>query len=111
MTESPLTADVLLIVTTVDSVEQAQALARAAVEQRLAACVHWLPMGQSIYRWEDRIETASEVTLLLKTTAVRYPDLQAWLATAHPYQTPEILAVPIASGLPSYLNWVHECCR
>jgi len=100
-----------LVITTLDDPERAQTLARAAIEQRLAACVHLLPAGQSVYRWEGRIESASETTLLLKTTADRYPDLEAWLTASHPYQTPEILALPIAAGLSSYLDWMHQCCH
>jgi len=100
-----------LVVTTLNDREQAQALARSAVEQRLAACVHLLPAGQSIYRWEGHIESATETTLLLKTTTDRYPALESWLKASHPYQTPEILALPVTAGLPSYLEWMQQCCH
>ncbi len=60
----------------------------------------------SVYRWNDAVETATEVPLLVKTTLARYPALQAALTEAHPYELPEIIAVPLQEGLPAYLAWV-----
>lgn len=60
----------------------------------------------SVYRWQDNIETATEVPLLIKTSLLCYPALQAALTEAHPYELPEIIAVPIHKGLPAYLSWV-----
>ena len=60
----------------------------------------------SVYRWNDAVETATEIPLLIKTTLARYPALQAALTAAHPYELPEIVAVPLHEGLPAYLAWV-----
>ncbi len=68
-------------------------------------------MGHSVYRWQDRIETTREMTLLIKTTTARYPALQDWLAQRHPYDTPEIIALPIPAGLPDYLDWIRQCTQ
>jgi periplasmic divalent cation tolerance protein len=75
------------------------------VEQRLAACVNILAPCTSVYRWHDAVETASEVPLLIKTTRAA-TRLQAALTEAHPYELPEIIAVPLTDGLPAYLAWV-----
>lgn len=84
----------------------AERLARGLIEARLAACVNRLAPVASVYRWNDTIETAEEVPLLIKTTAARYPALQDWLTREHPYDIPEIIALPLAAGLPAYLDWV-----
>ena len=101
----------LLVITTVDDGDVAAALAREAVEQRLAACVHRLSPGHSVYLWEGEVAEAQEHTLLLKTSPERYPALESWLATRHPYETPEIIALPISSGLADYINWIKQCTR
>ena len=84
----------------------AQTLAQALIERRLAACVNVLADCTSVYRWEGKVESCSEVPLLIKTTAARYPALEQAIRNLHPYELPEIIAVPIAHGLPEYLNWV-----
>lgn len=104
-------ADALLVITTLDDEQVATALAREAVEQRMAACVHLLCAGRSVYRWEGRVEEAREHTLLLKTSAAAYERLERWLVSRHPYQTPEIIALPISAGLPDYLDWIQQCTR
>lgn len=86
----------------------ADRLAKGLIETRLAACVNRLPPVQSVYRWEGQIERASETPLVIKTTAERYPELEAWLRAAHPYDVPEIIALPLVAGLPDYLNWVRQ---
>ncbi|SFN92933.1 divalent cation tolerance protein [Formivibrio citricus] len=86
----------------------ADRLAARLIEARLAACVNRLAAVQSVYRWEGKIETASEVPLLIKTTQERYPALEAWLAAEHPYDVPEIIALPLAATLPAYLDWVVQ---
>jgi periplasmic divalent cation tolerance protein len=95
-----------LVLTTMPDAECAQALAATLVAGRLAACVNVLTPCHSVYRWQDAIESAQEVPLLIKTMATRYADLEAAIRAAHPYELPEIVAVPIAHGLPSYLAWV-----
>jgi periplasmic divalent cation tolerance protein len=86
----------------------ADRLAKGVIEARLAACVNRLSPVQSVYRWEGQIESASEIPLVIKTTAERYPELEAWLHAAHPYEVPEIIALPLAAGLPGYLAWVRQ---
>ena len=96
----------LLIFTNLPDVPAARALAQRLVADRLAACVNILPVVESIYRWQDSVEQASEVTLLIKTVQERYDELEAAIRAAHPYQVPEIIAVPIVAGLPAYLDWL-----
>ena len=81
-------------------------IALALVESKLAACVNILPCVQSIYRWQGVVESATEIPLFIKSTAANYPALEKLIAGLHPYETPEIIALPISQGLPAYLNWV-----
>src|SRR5574343_358950 len=96
----------LLVITACPDEETANAIALAAVEAKLAACVNILPRVQSIYRWQGKVESATEIPLLFKTTAARYPALEATIREHHPYDLPEIIALPISQCLPAYLNWV-----
>ncbi len=103
--------DALVVLTTVESPEDAERLARLLVERRLAACVQLLPPITSIYRWQGNVERASEILVLIKTTPDAYPRLEADLRAHHPYTTPEILALPVAAGSTDYLNWLIESIR
>lgn len=96
----------LLVFTNVPSEPIAQAIARQLVEQRLVACVNVLPGVRSIYQWQGAVEEASEITLLIKTTAARYAEVEQAICSAHPYEVPEIIATPVIAGLPAYLAWV-----
>jgi len=96
----------LLVLTNLPDEASARALAGALVEARVAACVNLLAPCRSVYRWQGRMEEASEVPLLIKTTAERYPALEAAIRERHPYELPEIVAVPLERGLPGYLDWV-----
>jgi periplasmic divalent cation tolerance protein len=96
----------LLILTNLPDEASAQTLAAALVDERLAACVSVLAPCRSIYRWQGKVESAQEVPLLIKSTVAGYPALEAAIRAQHPYELPEIIAVPIAHGLPEYLNWV-----
>ena len=98
--------DVLLVLTNVPDEVTAYTIARKVVEGKLAACVNVLPAVRSIYRWEGKMEEATEVTMLVKSTRSRYAELEAAIRDAHPYDVPEIIALPVAAGLPAYLNWV-----
>lgn len=101
----------LLVLTSLPDAATAQALATMLVTERLAACVNVLAPCRSVYRWQGAIESAQEVPLLIKTTATRYAALEAAIRAGHPYELPEIIAVPIAHGLPEYLSWVvTETC-
>ena len=94
------------VTTTIDARASADHLARSAVEARLAACGQVLGPVTSTYRWQGELETAQEWMVVFKTTAERYPALEAHLRTAHPYEVPEIVAVPVHGGNPDYLAWV-----
>jgi periplasmic divalent cation tolerance protein len=100
--------ETLLVLTNCPDEEAANTIALAIVEARLAACVNILPRVQSIYRWQGRVESATEIPLLIKSTAASYPALQETICALHPYEIPEIIALPIGRGLPAYLNWVAE---
>ena len=100
------TAQTLLILTNLPDQASAQALATALVSERLAACVNVLAPCRSVYRWQGAIESTEEVPLLIKSTAARYAALEAAIRASHPYELPEIIAVPVAHGLPDYLRWV-----
>lgn len=98
--------EILLAVTTLPDAEAAQALAARLVELRVAACVNVMAPCRSVYRWQGKVEDTQEVPLLIKTTAARYADLEAAIRAAHPYELPEIIAIPVTRGLPDYLAWV-----
>jgi Uncharacterized protein involved in tolerance to divalent cations len=105
MSDAPAT----LIVQVSCPPEAASAIAGSLVERRLAACVGALPGLQSTYRWQNRIECSAETLLLIKTTAAAYPALEAAIRALHPYELPEILAVPVTAAPPAYLHWIAEC--
>jgi len=96
----------LLVLTNCPDEESANAIALALVEERLAACVNILPRVQSVYRWQGAVESATEIPLLIKSTATNYPALEAAIRDRHPYQVPEIIALPVDRGLPAYLDWI-----
>ena len=98
--------DVLLVFTNLPDREAALSLANALIEEKLAACVNVLGACTSVYRWKGTVENASEIPLLIKTTVSRYAALEAAIRRLHPYELPEVIAVPVAHGLPGYLNWV-----
>ena len=86
----------------------ADRIALALVEQSLAACVNQLAPVRSVYRWQGNIERATEVPLLIKTTRERYGDVEAAIRQLHPYDVPEIIALPIAAGHATYLRWIES---
>jgi len=98
--------DVLLVLTNLPDRDAALKLANAVIEEKVAACVSMLGTSTSVYRWQDKVENAEEIPLLIKTTAARYAELEAVIRRLHPYELPEIIAVPVAHGLPGYLQWV-----
>ena len=98
--------ETLLVLTNCPDEETANSIALAVVEAQLAACVNILPRVQSIYRWQGVVESATEIPLFIKSTAANYPALEKLIAGLHPYETPEIIALPISQGLPAYLTWV-----
>ncbi len=84
------------------------ALAQRLIDERLAACVNVLTDCVSVYRWEGKNETASEVLVLIKTLTQHYARLEEVIKSMHPYELPEIIAVPISNGLPAYLKWIAD---
>jgi periplasmic divalent cation tolerance protein len=99
-------SDTLIVFTNLPDRTSAFTLARALVDKRLAACVNVLGEISSVYRWKGEIADESEVAVLIKTRATAYPALEAAIKALHPYEIPEIVAVPVAGGLPAYLDWV-----
>jgi len=101
----------LLVLTNLPDRESAEKIARAAVEERVAACVNILGTARSVYRWQGAVEVADEVPVFLKTTEDRYGALERLIRELHPYDLPEIIAIPVESGLADYLDWVAEETR
>jgi periplasmic divalent cation tolerance protein len=98
----------LLVLTNLPDLASAEKLAAALVELRLAACVNVLAPCRSVYRWQGAVQKEEEHPVLIKTTRERYAALEAAIRAAHPYELPEIVAVPIERGLPGYLQWVID---
>jgi periplasmic divalent cation tolerance protein len=96
------------VVTTTERREDAEVLARGLVEARLAACVQVIGPIQSVYRWRGAIETAQEWQCWAKSRRDLYAEIEAAIRRLHPYEVPEILAVPVLAGGESYLAWVDE---
>jgi periplasmic divalent cation tolerance protein len=97
-----------IVLTTCPDADSAARLARALVEEKLAACVNVLPPMRSVYRWKGRIEEASEQLLVIKSAVAQFPALRDRLRALHPYELPEIVALPIRDGLPEYLAWILQ---
>jgi len=98
----------LLVLTTLPDAGSAQRLAEVLVEERLAACVNIGQSVRSLYHWQGRTENAVEIPLLIKTETARYSDLERRLQALHPYELPEVVAVPVTGGLEKYLAWLGE---
>jgi uncharacterized protein involved in tolerance to divalent cations/8-oxo-dGTP pyrophosphatase MutT (NUDIX family) len=100
--------DFLVIFVTVGSAAEGDRLARALVEERLAACVNRLPSVQSVYRWEGKVEESAEELLVIKTRKILFPALEKRVRELHSNTVPEIIALPIIAGSEPYLNWLEE---
>ena len=100
--------NVLIVLTNCPDAEVADRIARTLVEQKLAACVNRMPAVDSVYRWQGAVERAVEVPLLIKSTRERLPEVQEAIRALHPYEVPEIVAIPVVAGLPAYLRWVVD---
>lgn len=99
--------DAVIVFTSVENQKDGEILGRLLVERNLAACVQILPQMTSIYRWQGKLESATENLLLIKTTQALYSRIETVIRENHPYQTPEILAVPVVSGSDDYLTWLR----
>lgn len=105
-----MTTDTLpfrLLLSACADVATAEQIAGTLVEEGLAACVTLLPGARSIYRWQGKLERAEECVLLIKARASDYPALEQRLLELHPYQVPELLALPVLAGNPAYLAWLE----
>lgn len=102
---------VMLCLTTAPDALAAKSLSEGLLNARLAACVSTLPGAESMHWWEGKLETSAEFLLLIKTTADLTGQLKEFITAHHPYDTPELLCLPIADGLEKYLKWVHQETR
>ncbi len=89
-------------------VDRADEIAASLVEARLVACVNIIPTVRSVYRWQGAVENDEESLLVMKTTAERVPQVIEHVNGIHPYDVPEVIALPIDAGLPAYLGWLRE---
>lgn len=96
----------ILVLTTLPERAAAEALARELLALRLAACIHVGPTVRALYHWHGEIETGEEVPLAIKTRAALYRQVEQAIRARHPYELPEVVAVPITDGLPAYLDWI-----
>ena len=99
---------ILVVLCTCPDETAAKELAVGLVEQQLAACVNVLPGIRSIYRWQGQVQDDGEALMVIKTSGEAYPELERWLAEQHPYELPEVIALPLEQGLPGYLEWVAQ---
>lgn len=102
-----MSSDAILVLTACPDEATAARIARDLVESGLAACVSRLPGAHSTYRWEGRLQDEPEVLLLIKTLATRFETLEMRLKSLHPYEVPEIIALPVVNGSPEYLAWLR----
>jgi periplasmic divalent cation tolerance protein len=101
---------ILLALSTFPDAETARRISNQMVSERLAACANILPAVESIYRWKEKIESGNETLVLFKLSEDRQSAFQEKLCSLHPYEVPEVIFVPVSSGLPEYLHWVVENC-
>jgi len=100
----------LLALSTFPDHETAQRISNQLVTEKFAACANILPGIESIYRWKEKIETGNETLVFFKLSEDRQSAFQEKLRSLHPYEVPEIIIVPVTTGLPEYLRWVAESC-
>ena len=101
----------VIVLTALGAPPDAERIARALVEERLAACVNVVPGVVSIYRWKGNVEREPELMLVIKTMAQKVDALKARLVELHPYELPEVVVIPIAGGHKAYLDWLEEQVR
>ena len=105
-----MSQEILLALSTFPDAETARKISNQLVTEKFAACANILPAVESIYRWKEKIESGNETLVLFKLSENRQSAFQEKLCSLHPYEVPEIIFVPISSGLPEYLHWVTENC-
>ncbi len=99
--------EIQIVFCTVPDSATAQRIAAQLVEYGLAACVNMITGLDSVYRWKGQLEKASEILLMIKSRSADYADIETAILALHPYELPEIIAVPLSNGLPGYLDWVR----
>ncbi|MGH7264484.1 MAG: divalent-cation tolerance protein CutA [Candidatus Rokuibacteriota bacterium] len=100
--------EVVVVLVTAPSAIVAERIAAAVVPERLAASVNIIPGVRSVFHWEDRVRTESEVLLLMKTTSAQVPALEARVRALHPYTVPAFLALPVVAGYDGYVTWLSD---
>ena len=106
-----MNTETLLVLCTCPDKEVAETIATRLVEDGQAACVNRIPDISSVYKWQGKLESDTEELLLIKSTSAAFADLQQTIKHLHPYELPEIIAVPIAAGSDAYLDWIRESTR
>jgi len=101
-----MTGEALVVLCTIDDESAAVSLAKTLIEEQNAACVNLVPNIRSFYRWEGATHEDNELLLVIKTTQGAYAALEARITALHPYDVPEIIALPVSQGVPSYLSWL-----
>lgn len=99
---------ILVVLCTFPEVSQARQIGTALVEKQLAACANLVPAVESIFRWEGEVSREAEVLAVFKTTAARFGEFERELVARHPYDVPEVLALPVTAGCEAYLKWVED---
>ena len=105
-----MTGKIVLALSTFPDRETAQKISNQLVTEKFAACANILPSVESIYHWKDKIESGNETLVFFKVSEDRRSAFQEKLNSLHPYEVPEIIFLPVSSGLPEYLRWVVENC-
>ena len=103
-----MTREYQIVLSTCPDQQSADQLANAIIEDGVAACVSIIPAIRSLYRWQGKVESSQEHLLLIKTRKSHYNSLQQLICNKHPYELPEIIAVPIEAGLEQYLSWIDN---
>jgi periplasmic divalent cation tolerance protein len=103
--------DKRIVLSTAGSEDQARKIARHLVDERLAACVNIIPRIESIYRWQDKVESSAEWLLLIKTTGEKSPAVRDAIQALHSYELPECITISIEDGSAAYLGWIDQSVR
>jgi periplasmic divalent cation tolerance protein len=104
-------SNAVIVFSTCATRDEAERIAKAIVEDGLAACVQLLPPMRSVYRWQGAVQQSEEILLLIKTTETRFPQLENRIEELHSYDTPEIIAVPVIAGAQKYLTWLQDATQ
>ncbi len=100
-----------IVFSTLPNQKKAEQVSKQLLRERLCACVHAFPKGQSFYLWKNKVESSAEVLLFIKTTQTKLKALMKYLKQVHPYDVPEILAIDVSEGDESYLRWISQSVK